>query len=178
MSHIAKMNMILAGDGHSNIFRQDSYQNPQRGKFDLIITNMPFGKRMKTEYASLHGFNTNSAEVTGVLHCLDALSDYENSRAGIIAPEGILFDSSKAYTQLRRELIEKYEIKTIISLPKKIFLPNTGVKSNVLIIKKQSRKNKHIWYFNVKNDGFTLDNARNKIEGVNDFDNFLNEQSG
>lgn len=47
---------------------------------------MPFGKKMKTEHATLYGFDTNSAEITGVLHCLDALNDSENARAGIIHP--------------------------------------------------------------------------------------------
>ena len=85
MFRVAKMNMILTGDGHSNINRQDSYESKQTGKHDVVITNIPFGSRMKTEYAVNYGYNTKSAEIAGVLHCLDALSDNNsNARAGIL----------------------------------------------------------------------------------------------
>ncbi|WP_175265595.1 class I SAM-dependent DNA methyltransferase [Rickettsia felis] len=115
MYRIAKMNMILAGDGHSNIVRQNSYGTPDtikqidvikdgfvtkeniKIKYDVVISNMPFGRKMKTEHAGLYGFNTRSAEITGVLHCLNSLNNNENARLGLIVPEGILFD--------KRELI-------------------------------------------------------------------------
>ncbi|ETO22024.1 type I restriction-modification system methyltransferase subunit [Reticulomyxa filosa] len=85
---IAKMNMILAGDGHSNIARQDSYEKKQTNKLDVVITNIPFGNKMKTDYLSQYGYNGKSAEICGVLHCLDALNNQnENARAGIIVPE-------------------------------------------------------------------------------------------
>lgn len=171
MSRVAKMNMILAGDGHSNILQQDSYATPQRGKHDVVITNMPFGSKMKTPYAKQYGYNTSKAEIVGVLHCLDALSNHENARAGILVPEGILFNSTKAYTSLREQLTEQYTLENIISLPGGVFGKNTGVKSNILIIKKHPTKKKnHIWYFKVQNDGFTLDAHRRKIAGTNDID--------
>ncbi|ETN99009.1 restriction-modification protein, partial [Reticulomyxa filosa] len=120
---IAKMNMILAGDGHSNIARQDSYEKKQTNKLDVVITNIPFGNKMKTDYLSQYGYNGKSAEICGVLHCLDALNNQnENARAGIIVPEGILFNGNKAYTQLRRDLVEKYSLENVVSLPKRTFV--------------------------------------------------------
>jgi len=177
MYRIAKMNMILAGDGHSNIVNQDSYLTPQASKYDVVATNMPFGKKDKTEGAKLYGFNTKSIEVTGVLHCLNALSNAENARAGIIVPEGILFTGDKAYTDLRKKITEQHSIETIVSLPPMVFAPYTNTKTDILIIKKHKNVNKnHIWYFDVKNDGFSLDTARRKLDGSNDFDNLLSEQ--
>ena len=170
MNRVAKMNMILAGDGHSNIKHIDSYEHRQENKYDVVITNIPFGSKMKTKYLNQYGYNGNSAEICGVVHCLDALNNSENARAGIIIPEGILFKNNKLYSSLRRNLVEKYDIEKIISLPSGVFA-DTGVKSDILIIKKKSNKQKtHLWYFDVKNDGFTLDKARKKIEGNNDFD--------
>lgn len=177
MFRVAKMNMILTGDGHSNIKRQDSYEQKQTGKYDVVITNIPFGKKMKTKYAGKYGYSTKSAEITGVLHCLDALSNNTNARAGILVPEGILFDSSKVYTSLRTQLIEKHSLESVISLPSGVFGKNTGVKSNILIVKKQSNKQKkHVWYFDVKNDGFSLDAKRQKKQGQNDIDTILSEK--
>lgn len=168
MSRVAKMNMILAGDGHSNIKRRDSYQHRQSGEYDVVITNIPFGKKMKTEYLGNYGYSGNSAELAGILHCLDAMSNSSSARAAIIVPEGITFNGSKLYTSLRKELVEKYELENIISLPQGVFT-DTGVKSNILIVKKQPvKEKKHVWYFDVKNDGFTLDKGRRPIEGNND----------
>ncbi len=177
MSRIAKMNMILAGDGHSNIVRQDSYENKQTNKFDVVMTNIPFGNKMKTTYLSNYGYNGNSAEVCGVLHCLDSLSDSENARAGILVPEGILFNGNKAYTSLRHDLIEKHSVEKIVSLPRGIF-PDANVKSNLLIVKKKPNKNKKsVWYFNLKNDGYTIDKKRTPIKGNNDIDILISEKN-
>lgn len=197
MYRIAKMNMILAGDGHSNIVRQNSYGTPDtikqidvikdgfvtkeniKIKYDVVISNMPFGRKMKTEHAGLYGFNTRSAEITGVLHCLNSLNNNENARLGLIVPEGILFDSNtKAYVDLRKKIMTEYNLETIVSLPQQAFASNTGVKSDILIIKKQKQATqKYIWYFNVQNDGYTLDSNRRKIEGINDIDNLMAERS-
>lgn len=178
MFRIAKMNMILAGDGHSNITRQDSYEKKQTNKFDVVITNIPFGIKMKTDYLLQYGYNGNSAEICGVLHCLDALNNQnENARAGIVVPEGILFNGNKAYTQLRRDLVEKYSLENVVSLPKGTFV-DAGVKSSILIVKKKPNKSKnHIWYFDLQNDGYTLNKARTKIKGQNDIDILLSETS-
>ena len=178
MNRIAKMNMILAGDGHSNIIRQDSYQNKQSGKYDVVITNIPFGSRMKTDYLGQYGYNGKSAELAGVLHCLDALSDSPNARAGIIVPEGIVFNGSKGYTQLRKDLTEKYDLECVVSLPQGVFT-DTGVKSNILIVKrkteivKRKTEKNYTWYFDLKNDGFSLDKSRVHIKGDSDIDVLL-----
>lgn len=178
MFRVAKMNMILAGDGHSNIVRQDSYEKKQTNKFDVVITNIPFGVKMKTDYLPQYGYNGQSAEVCGVLHCLDALTDQNpNARAAIIVPEGILFNSNKAYTQLRRDLTEKYSLENIISLPKGAFI-DASIKSDILIIKKTRNTLKgHIWYFDLQNDGLTLNKSRKKIHGKNDIDVLLSERN-
>ena len=172
MSRVAKMNMILTGDGHSNIIEIDSYENPVKNKYNVVITNIPFGIKMKTNHVNLYEpINTDSAEICGVLHCLDALED--GGRAGIIVPDGILSTTNNAYTKLRKIITEKYNLETIISLPNYTFLPNTGIKANVLLLKKnlKSQKNQnHIWYFNIQNDGFTPDAYRKKLDGDNDID--------
>lgn len=176
MVRVAKMNMILTGDGHSNVKQQDSYATPQKGKYDVVITNIPFGRQHKTKYSSLYGYDTPSAEVVGVLHCLDALSDEENARAGIIIPYGILFNQSNAYTNLRKQIIEKHELKSVIELHNHTFTPNTNVNARILIIKKRKDiKQQVVWHFPINNDGFTKDAARRKVEGKNDIDVLLAE---
>ena len=65
-------------------------------------------------------------------------------------------------------MIENYSIQAIISLPKGIFLPYTGSKSSVIIIEKKKKTNDYFYYHQIKNDGFTLNNHRDRMEGVND----------
>lgn len=72
-----------------------------------------------------------------VYSILDALSDSNQAaRAGILVPEGVLFDGNKVYTSLRTQLVEKHSLESVISLPSGLFGKNIGVKSNILIVKK------------------------------------------
>lgn len=174
MSRIAKMNMILAGDGHSNIIRQDSYGSPQEGKYDVVITNIPFGKSRKTKHLGLYKYDGDSSELAGVLHCLDALSNSENARAGIIVPKSITLRKDNQFMKLREKILEQHELVSIISLSNSTFLPNAGISSDILILKKKKNiSQKGIWHFSINNDGFSQDTSRIKLEGKNDIDILL-----
>lgn len=84
-------------------------------------------------------------------------------RAAVIVPEGFLYNSSKSLFSLRKEIAEKYLVG-VISLPKGVFLPYTGVKTSILILDKSPKK-EDVFYFTICNDGFSLDNYRNPIDG-------------
>jgi len=171
IARIAKMNMILIEDGHSNIERINSLANPVDDKYDVIITNMPFST--STPYGSLYYLPTDNGNSICVQHCLRALNKKNpESRIGIIVPEGFLFDS--VYKKEREYIVSNFDLHTIISLPDGVFLPYAGSKTNILYIKPKTDPNKNkIWYFEVKNDGFTLDNYRKPIRGENDLDKLL-----
>src|SRR6478672_6000534 len=77
-------------------------------------------------------------------------------RAGIIVPEGIIFQSQTAYTELRRMLVENYLV-AVISLPAGIFNPYSGVKTCILILDKSlSRQSSVVAFFRIESDGFGL----------------------
>lgn len=167
---IAKMNMILIGDGHTNIEKINSLSNPIEDKFDVIITNIPFST--KTPYGSSYYLPTENGDSICIQHCLKALNKKNpESRIGIIVPEGFLFDS--IYKKEREFLIKNFDLHTIISLPDGVFLPYTSQKTNILYIKIRNENKEKIWFFDVKNDGFTLDNYRKPIKGENDLDKLL-----
>ena len=91
ISRIAKMNMILMGDGHSNIKQLDSLEKPSINEYDVVITNIPFSQ--ETEWGELYDIPSNYGDSVCIQHCLKALNkDNPNARAGIIVPEGFLFD--------------------------------------------------------------------------------------
>ncbi|APM41351.1 N-6 DNA methylase [Clostridium kluyveri] len=168
-ARITKMNMILAGDGHSNIKMEDSLANPVDGRYDVVLTNMPYSQ--KTDYADLYDVKSNNGDSICVQHCMKSINKTANDgRMVIVVPEGFLFRKDLAKT--REYMLNNCELQSIISLPQGVFLPYTGVKTNILyatkVNKKHVKKRSSYWYFEVKNDGYTLDNHRRKIEGDND----------
>lgn len=170
-ARITKMNMILAGDGHSNIQMKNSLANPVENEFDVVLTNMPYSQT--TEHGSLYDLPTKNGDSICVQHCIKALNKTaENGRMAIVVPEGFLF--RKDLQKTREYLLDKCHLQSIISLPQGSFLPYTGVKTNILYLKKQAvKKQEHLWYFDIKNDGYSLDNNRRKLDGENDVEKFL-----
>ncbi len=171
-ARITKMNMILVGDGHSGIQQKNSLKNPVENEYDIVITNMPYSQ--KTEYGSYYDLPSDKGDSICIQHCIKAIdSSSENGRIAVIVPEGFLFRKNMQKT--REYLLDRCHLKSIISLPPGVFLPYAGVKTNILycIDIKKKKKQEKFWYFDVKNDGFSLDSQRKKIQGENDLQKFL-----
>ena len=184
-ARITKMNMILAGDGHSNINMRDSLANPIDGKatwkdedgnihhygYDIVLANMPYSQ--KTKHGDLYDLPTTNGDSICVQHCIKAInSTSPNGRMALVVPEGFLF--RKDLTRTREYLLDNCQLQSIISLPQGVFLPYTGVKTDIIYATKvnqkikKSEKKKDFWYFDVKSDGYTLDNHRRKLDTSSD----------
>lgn len=170
-ARITKMNMILAGDGHSNIHMRDSLANPINMEYDVVLANMPYSQR--TKHGNLYELPTTNGDSICVQHCMKAINaTAENGRMAIVVPEGFLF--SKDLEKTRELIMKNCNLQSIISLPQGVFLPYTGVKTNIIYATKINKKilskerKKDFWYFEVKNDGYTLDNHRRKLNLGND----------
>lgn len=174
-ARITKMNMILAGDGHSNIHMRDSLANPIEGEYDVVLANMPYSQ--KTKHGNLYDLPSSNGDSICVQHCMKAIdAAAENGRMAIVVPEGFLF--RKDLTKTRELIFKNCNLQSIISLPQGVFLPYTGVKTNIIYATKinqklsSKEKRKDYWYFEVKCDGYTLDNHRRKLEKGNDLDKY------
>ena len=184
-ARITKMNMILAGDGHSNINMRDSLANPIDGKstwkdedgnihhygYDIVLANMPYSQ--KTKHGDLYDLPTTNGDSICVQHCMKAInSTSPNGRMALVVPEGFLF--RKDLTRTREYLLDNCQLQSIISLPQGVFLPYTGVKTDIIYATKvnqkikKSEEKKDFWYFDVKSDGYTLDNHRRKLDTPSD----------
>lgn len=173
---IAKMNMILAGDGHNNVIRQDSFQNPVDDKYDVVITNYPFSQ--KTRYGHLYDVPSRNGDIISPQLCLRSLKP--GGRMAMIAPDGFLSNKNDgAYAAVRQYLLERATLKSVISLPRGAFEPYNRAKASILFFTdvKTSKTKGHYWYFNVQNDGYTLDKKRKKVEGANDLELVLSEKN-
>ncbi len=188
-ARITKMNMILAGDGHSNIEMKDSLANPVDGTatytdekgvvhhngFDIVLANMPYSQ--KTKHGSLYDLPSSNGDSICVQHCIKAInSTAPNGRMALVVPEGFLF--RKDLTKTREYLLDHCQLQSIISLPQGVFLPYTGVKTDIIYATKVNQKikaaekKKDFWYFDVKSDGYTLDNHRRKLETPSDLSKY------
>ena len=201
-ARITKMNMILAGDGHSNIHMRDSLANPvyvdeivrnDKGEvcrdsddniklsndnynaYDVAITNMPYSQ--KTKFGSLYDIPSTNGDSICIQHCMKAISSLsENGRMALVVPEGFLF--RKDLAKMREYMLERCELQSVISLPQGVFLPYTGVKTNIIYATKLNKKiktsdkRKNFWYFDVKSDGYSLDNHRRKLDKPSDLSKY------
>lgn len=174
-ARITKMNMILAGDGHSNIHMKDSLAEPVDGEYDAVITNMPYSQT--TKHGNLYDIPGSNGDSICVQHCIKAVnSTAPDGRIALVVPEGFLFRKDMA--RVREYLLDRCELQSIISLPQGVFLPYTGVKTDIIYAVKVNQKKiasdsrKYFWYFDVKSDGYTLNNQRMKLDTPSDLSRF------
>nr|WP_240624869.1 N-6 DNA methylase [Staphylococcus pettenkoferi] len=172
-SRIAKMNMILSGDGHSNVIQQDSFMNPVENKFSVVISNIPFNMEVNESQAELYTPYIKKGNSVAILHILKALrSNTPSSRAAVIVPDAVLHDSSMSL--LREKIVKSGQLLGIVSLPSKVFMPYTEAKTSVLIFGSEATTpNDDVFVFKVKNDGYTLTTRRRPLSGINDLDEFI-----
>ena len=94
-------------------------------------------------------------------------------RAAVIVPDGVLFGSSKAHKDLRRALVEDQKLDAVVKLPSGVFRPYAGVSTAILFFTKtDSGGTDDVWFYDVRADGFSLDDKRNPVE-ANDLPDVL-----
>lgn len=165
MVKMSLVNMYLHKFTNPKINEYDTLSSEDRWNeyYDVILANPPFfsPKGGITPHKRF-GVNSSKAEVLFIDYINEHLKP--NGRAGIIVPEGIIFQSGTAYKQLRKTLVETSLI-AVISLPAGIFQPYSMVKTSILILdKKLSKINKDLLFLKVDNDGYSLSTQRNPVE--------------
>lgn len=164
---IAKMNMILFGDGHSNIEQGDSFAHVGGHKYDIVITNFPFSQQTDEYHKyDIKKKGKGNGDSIAIQHCLGALKDTKHARACIIVPIGVLY---KDELKQEREYIHKnFQLERVIELSPYVFQPYTLQQTAVLLIRRHKNKAKHFMYSKVSNDGYSQNAYRIRIPGRND----------
>lgn len=165
MVRLSLVNLYLHGFPDPHIFEYDTLTSQERWheNADVILANPPF-MSPKGGIKPHNRFSVQSkrSEVLFVDYMAEHLTP--NGRAGIIVPEGVIFQSQTAYTQLRKMLVEEYLV-AVISLPAGVFNPYSGVKTSILILDKSlAKKADSIAFFKIENDGYGLGAQRRVIE--------------
>lgn len=167
-ARIAKMNMILFGDGHSNIQQMDSLSVPVENTYDIVVANIPYSQ--KTEYGKYYPIPTTNADSVCLQHIWKALKP--NGRAAVIVPETLIYEGG-IIEQTREMIARQAEKLSVISLPRGVFMPYTPTKTNILYFKKGEKRFKNAFFFVVSNDGFELNTKRKPIQGDTDLKKLL-----
>lgn len=168
MVRIAQVNMYLHQFKNPQIFQYDSLTSEERwnDKYDVILANPPFmSPKGGIKPHNKFGVASNRAEVLFVDYIINHLKP--KGRAGIVVPEGIIFQSGKAYKELRKNLVEN-GLFAVVSLPGGVFQPYSGVKTSILLFDSELAKNKtEILFVKISADGFHLSSSR-KVSEHND----------
>lgn len=168
MVRIGLMNLLLHGISSPNIEQKDtlSKRYDEDNKFDVILANPPFkGSIDKADINESLSLATTKTELLFVDRIIKSLKI--GGRAGVIVPDGVLFGSSTSHKQARKMLLNDCELQGVISMPNGVFRPYAGVSTAILIFVKGGQTEK-VWFYDMKSDGFTLDDKRSRINGGGD----------
>lgn len=169
------MNMILHGVHNPNISKINTLTTNTReiqdkDRYDIILANPPFGGKEKEQIQKNFQYPTNATEMLFLQHIYKMIK--VGGRTGIVIPEWVLFNTGEAFRNIKKEILENYNLHTIISLPAWVFLPYSGVKTNVIFFDK-IWITRDIWYYEI-NLGRTL--TKNKPITYNDVKNITELQ--
>ena len=185
MLRIGAMNMMLHGVDNPNIEYKDSLSevNTDKDKFSLVLANPPFKGSLDYEQVSADLLKVTKTKKTELLFLALFLRILKmGGRCASIVPDGVLFGSTGGHKSIRKEIVENHKLEAIISMPSGVFKPYAGVSTAIMIFTKTGTGGTDkVWFYDMKADGYSLDDKRNPVEDndINDiverFSNLDNE---
>ena len=172
MARIASMNMTLHSIGSANITNNDalsSFDASQEERFDLILANPPFKGSLDYDEVAKSILDIAKTKKTELLFLSLILKSLKvGGRTAVIVPDGVLFGSTKAHKEIRAEIVSNQQLDAVISMPSGVFKPYAGVSTAILIFTKTNgHKNDRVWFYDMQNDGYTLNDNRTACKGSN-----------
>ncbi|MDN5855184.1 MAG: type I restriction-modification system subunit M, partial [Actinomycetia bacterium] len=169
MLRIGSMNMLVHGIEAPDIRYRDSLSegaSEDTARYTLILANPPFAGSLDYESTAKdlqRMVKTKKTELLFLALFLKLLKP--GGRAAVIVPDGVLFGSSKAHKDLRKTLVEDQKLDAVVKLPSGVFRPYAGVSTAILLFTKtDSGGTDDVWFYDVRADGFSLDDKRNPVE--------------
>lgn len=165
MARISQVNMYLHQFKNPKIYQYDSLSSDERwnDKFDVILANPPFmSPKGGIKPHSKFSIQSSRSEVLFVDYIMNHLRP--KGRAGIVVPEGIIFQSGKAHKELRKNLVND-GLYAVVSLPSGVFAPYSGVKTSVLLFDNElAKRSEEILFVKIEDDGFDLGATKRPID--------------
>ena len=182
MVRLGLMNLMMHGIDEPNIDYQDTLSKSynEESAYDIVLANPPFtGSIDKGDINEALQLSTTKTELLFVENIYRLLK--KGGTACVIVPQGVLFGSGKAFRDLRQTLVERCDLKAVITLPSGVFKPYAGVSTAILLFTKVwGAKDKitkpateHVWFYEMVADGYSLDDKRIKQEGYGDLQDII-----
>lgn len=169
MIRIGAMNLQLHGIESPNLMKNDALSESAgdiRNKYSLILANPPFKGSLDYDAVENSILKTVKSKKTELLFLGLMLRMLKiGGRCAVIVPDGVLFGSSNAHKQIRKEIIENHKLDAVISMPSGVFKPYAGVSTAVLFFTKTGTGGTdNVWFYDMQADGYSLDDKRNDIK--------------
>lgn len=175
MVRLGLMNLMMHGVDVPQIDYKDTLSKSfdEDERYDIVMANPPFtGSIDKSDINEGLKLGTTKTELLFIERIFNMLKI--GGTAGIIVPQGVLFGSGKAFVEARKMLIEKSELKAVITMPSGVFKPYAGVSTAILIFTKGGDAEK-VWFYEMQSDGYSLDDKRNKLDGYGDLQDIVTQ---
>ena len=162
MVRLGLMNLMMHGIDQPNIDYKDTLSKSynEDAQFDIVLANPPFtGNIDKGDINESLKLGTTKTELLFIERIYTMLK--MGGTAAVVVPQGVLFGSGKAFVEARKIMVEKSELKAVITMPSGVFKPYAGVNTAILLFTKGSETN-NVWFYEMRQDGYDLDDKRKK----------------
>ena len=173
MVRLGLMNLMMHGIESPQIDYTDTLSKSynETSQYDVVLANPPFtGNIDKGDINESLQLGTTKTELLFIERIYQMLR--MGGTAGIVVPQGVLFGSGKAFKEARKLIIEKSELKAVITAPSGVFKPYAGVSTALLIFTKGG-ETENVWFYDMESDGYSLDDKRTKLEGYGDLQDIV-----
>ncbi|MCG2596232.1 MULTISPECIES: type I restriction-modification system subunit M [Burkholderiales] len=182
MVRLGLMNLMMHGVDEPHIDYQDTLSKSynEEAEYDIVLANPPFtGSIDKGDINEELQLSTTKTELLFVENIYRLLK--KGGTACVIVPQGVLFGSGGAFKTLRQMLVERCDLKAVITLPSGVFKPYAGVSTAILLFTKvwgpkdkvSKPATEHVWFYEMAADGYSLDDKRSKQDGQGDLQDII-----
>lgn len=182
MVRLGLMNLMMHGIDEPHIDYKDTLSKSyiEESEYDIVMANPPFtGSIDKGDINENLQLGTTKTELLFVENIYRLLK--KGGTACVIVPQGVLFGSGSAFKTLRQLLVERCDLKAVITMPSGVFKPYAGVSTAILLFTKvwgpkdkvTKPATEHVWFYDMVADGYSLDDKRSKQEGNGDLQDII-----
>lgn len=182
MVRLGLMNLMMHGIDEPHIDYKDTLSKgyTEEGLYDIIMANPPFtGSIDKGDINEALQLATTKTELLFVENIYRLLK--KGGTACVIVPQGVLFGSGGAFRTLRQMLVERCDLKAVITMPSGVFKPYAGVSTAILLFTKvwgpkdkiTQPATENVWFYEMAADGYSLDDKRTKLDGDGDLQDII-----
>ena len=182
MIRLGMMNLMMHGIDEPLLDYKDTLSKGfnEPNQYQIIMANPPFtGSIDKGDINEELTLSTTKTELLFVETMVRMLR--KGGTAGVIVPQGVLFGSGKAFVAARKILVDRCELKAVITMPSGVFKPYAGVSTAILVFTKVYDKEdkvtepatQNVWFYEMESDGYSLDDKRNKLDTSGDLQDIV-----